>query len=113
MGLINGTYYGKQESTSNQEIEIEMGLLEEEILEMKKDGEVLLAMDANAKIGLLGENVSRNGHKLLDLISKNLNKSQKCKGTITRNKAGYTATEVAWGWAGAIFKATPSFGQEQ
>ena len=29
------------------------------------------------------------------------------------NKAGYTATEVACGWAGAIFKATPSFGQEQ
>ena len=29
------------------------------------------------------------------------------------NKAGYTATQVACGWAGAIFKATPSFGQEQ
>ena len=29
------------------------------------------------------------------------------------NKAGYTATEVACGWAGAIFEATPSFGQEQ
>ena len=29
------------------------------------------------------------------------------------NKAGYTATPVACGWAGAIFEATPSFGQEQ
>ena len=29
------------------------------------------------------------------------------------NKAGYTATQVACGWAGAIFEATPSFGQEQ
>ena len=30
-----------------------------------------------------------------------------------QNKAGYTATEGACGWAGAIFEATPSFGQEQ
>ena len=30
-----------------------------------------------------------------------------------RNKAGYTATEVACGWAGAIFEVTRSFGQVQ
>ena len=29
------------------------------------------------------------------------------------NKAGYTATEVVCGWAGAIFDVTRSFGQEQ
>ena len=29
------------------------------------------------------------------------------------NKAGYTATEVVCGWAGAIFEVTRSFGQEQ
>ena len=29
------------------------------------------------------------------------------------NKAGYTATEVACGWAGAIFEVTGPFGQEQ
>ena len=29
------------------------------------------------------------------------------------NKAGYTATPVACGWAGAIIEVTPSFGQEQ
>ena len=29
------------------------------------------------------------------------------------NKAGYTATEVACGWAGAIFDITKPFGQEQ
>ena len=29
------------------------------------------------------------------------------------NKAGYTATEVTCGWAGAIFEVTRSFGQEQ
>ena len=32
---------------------------------------------------------------------------------LAHNKAGYTATEVACGWAGAIFEATASFGQEQ
>ena len=32
---------------------------------------------------------------------------------IMKNKAGYTATQVACGWAGAIFEATPSFEQEQ
>ena len=30
-----------------------------------------------------------------------------------KNKAGYTATPVASGWAGAIIEVTPSFGQEQ
>ena len=30
-----------------------------------------------------------------------------------KNKAGYTATEVACGWVGAIFEVTGPFGQEQ
>ena len=30
-----------------------------------------------------------------------------------KNRAGYTATEVARGWAGAIFEVTRAFGQEQ
>ena len=34
-----------------------------------------------------------------------------CDNTI--NKAGYTATPVACGWAGAIIEVNPSFGQEQ
>ena len=29
------------------------------------------------------------------------------------NKAGYTATSVACGWAGAVFEVTCSLGQEQ
>ena len=29
------------------------------------------------------------------------------------NKAGYTATPVACGWAGAVFEVTRSFRQEQ
>ena len=31
----------------------------------------------------------------------------------TINKAGYTATTVACGWAGAVFEVTGSLGQEQ
>ena len=30
-----------------------------------------------------------------------------------KNKAGYTATEVACGWAGAKFEVTRPFGQER
>ena len=32
---------------------------------------------------------------------------------LIKNKAGYTATEVACGWAGAIFEVTRPFGQGQ
>ena len=31
----------------------------------------------------------------------------------TSNKAGYTATPVACGWAGAVIELTEAFGQEQ
>ena len=31
----------------------------------------------------------------------------------TPNKAGYMATPVAYGWAGAIFEVSGAFGQEQ
>ena len=33
--------------------------------------------------------------------------------TFLINKAGYTATPVACGWAGAVIEVTRSFGQEQ
>ena len=32
---------------------------------------------------------------------------------LVENKAGYTATPVACGWAGAIFEVTRPFGQKQ
>ena len=87
--LFIGTYYGKQETRTNkEEIEKEMELLMEEIEEQKNEGEILLTMDANAKIGLLNENVSRNGKLLLKLIKETnlviMNKSEKCKGKVTR-----------------------------
>ena len=39
---------------------------------------------------------------ILDYHSKRINKK----------KAGYTATPVACGWAGAVFELTKAFGQE-
>ena len=87
--LFIGVYYGLQESRTNKnEIEIEMNLLREEIQEMKSEGEVILTMDGNAKIGLLGETISRNGRLLLDIFQNEnlniLNMSPKCEGVITR-----------------------------
>ena len=65
-----------------------MNTLREEIIEMSKEGEILLAMDGNAKIGILGEPISRNGNLLLDVLKetnmKTLNNDPKCKGKVTR-----------------------------
>ena len=87
--ILIGSYYGKQETrTSKAEIEKEMNTLREEIIEMSKEGEILLAMDGNAKIGILGEPISRNGNLLLDVLKetnmKTLNNDPKCKGKVTR-----------------------------
>ena len=87
--VLIATYYGKQESRTNkEEIESEMRLLAEEITEMKKEGEVIIAMDGNGKIGILGEQVSRNGSLLLEVFNETdltiINKSPKCQGAITR-----------------------------
>ena len=87
--LFIGTYYGKQETrTSIKEIESEMLLLKEEIIEIQNEGEILLIMDGNAKIGLLNEPISRNGRYLLQIIDETnlhiMNKSSKCDGKITR-----------------------------
>ena len=39
----------------------------EELIDMQQEGEVLLFMDANAKTGLMGEQVSGNGRLLLQM----------------------------------------------
>ena len=87
--IFCGVYYGKQESgTSKEQISLEMEHLSEEILEKKKHGEVMIFMDANAKLGLLNEKVSRNGKLLQAVIAecelKILNTSDLCHGKITR-----------------------------
>ena len=87
--IFIGSYYGKQESrTTNEEIQREMNLLEEEITEMQKEGEIFLGMDGNAKLGILGENISRNGKFLNRLIDNTkltlMNTHSKCQGKVTR-----------------------------
>ena len=87
--IMIGTYYGKQLSRTNkQDIEREMTLLEEEITEMRREGEILMTMDGNAKLNLLGEGICRNGILLNEVIKRSnlklLNESSKCEGKITR-----------------------------
>ena len=87
--IFFGVYYGKQECrVSKEQIENEFHYLSEEILEMRNQGEILLTMDGNAKLGLLGEDVSRNGKLLMHVIEENdlviLNKHVKCQGKVTR-----------------------------
>ena len=55
---------------------------------MKREDEIVLAMDGNAKIGILDDTFSRNG-KLLNQVFDNqcltvMNKNAKCVGCITR-----------------------------
>ena len=60
----------------------------EEILDKKREGEVILFMDANAKIGILNENISRNGRYLLNVVEECdleiINMSEVCEGSVTR-----------------------------
>ena len=66
-----GCYYGKQESRCNQdEISEEMNLLSEEIEEYKKEGEIVIFMDGNGKLGILDEEKSRNGKLLEELFNE-------------------------------------------
>ena len=90
--LYIGVYYGKQESRSNkEEIEEEFFLLSNEIKQIEKDGEVILTMDGNAHIGIMGEEISRNGKLLKQLCSDNelgiMNISKKCEGKVTRQSS--------------------------
>ena len=87
--LFIGVYYGKQETTCNkQAIKLEMDTLSEEIQEMISNGEVILCMDANAKFGLMGEEISRNGKLMKSVFDECqveiINSSDKCEGQITR-----------------------------
>ena len=87
--LYIGVYYGKQESRiTKAEIEHEMAMLVEELMERQTEGDILLAMDGNGKIGLMKEPLSRNGKLLLEVFEETelciMNKSEKCEGTVTR-----------------------------
>ena len=84
-----GVYYGKQESRNNRDdMLLEMDKLSSDIHDKINEGEVILFMDGNGKIGLLGEEISRNGSLLLNVFEEcNLsimNESAVCEGSITR-----------------------------
>ena len=54
--LFLGCYYGKQERRCNKaDIDEEMNLLSEEIEQYQKEGDLVISMDGNGKVGLLGE----------------------------------------------------------
>ena len=83
-----GVYYWKQENANQEEIREEMDKLSEEIQEMKTTGKSILCMDANAKLGLMGEPMSRNG-KLIEEVFEEyqlevMNSAGICRGVITR-----------------------------
>ena len=46
-------------------------------------------------------------------LKMSANTERNPKFILSNNKARYTATLVACGWAGAIFELTRTFGQEQ
>ena len=53
--LFIGCYYGKQECRINKtDIDEEMNLLSEEIEEYQKEGDLVICMDGNGKVGILG-----------------------------------------------------------
>ena len=89
--LYVGVYYGKQEKINKEEIMEEMAKLKEEITEIKSEGDVILAMDGNGKVGILGEKSSRNGCLLEAVFQETelciMNKTEKCDGRITRQNS--------------------------
>ena len=55
----------------------------------------------------------QSGVILSDLEWQKKKKLKDKKNEKKKNKAGYTATPVACGWAGAIFEVSGAFGQER
>ena len=67
--IFVGVYYGKQERGNNRnDMLIEMDRLSTEIQNKKNEGEVIIFMDGNGKIGMLGEDVSQNGEMLIQIF---------------------------------------------
>jgi len=87
-----GTYYGKQESVKEDEIEEEYNHLREELTKIKKKGLIILTGDFNAKLKINKNNrqqqESRNGKYLRELIEYHqlVPISLDAEGTWTREK---------------------------
>ena len=108
-----GVYYGKQEGISQEEIKEEMDKLTEEILEMKAAGEIILCMDGNAKIGLLGENTSRNGKLIKEVFEECqlevMNAKDICVGVVTRQNRKKESEKSAIDFIVATYEASQWF----
>ena len=63
--------------------------------------------------GLTGQSEERRGEGNKIASEELIKDGKRAKRGSKRNKAGYTATEVACGWAGAVIEVNRSFGQEQ
>ena len=77
---------------------------------MRNRGEVVLCMDANAKIGLMGEPVSRNGKMIQKVFQENkiqvMNAGEKCKGKITRQNRKNEKEKSAIDFVAASYQAS-------
>ena len=105
-----GVYYGLQESASKERIKEEMDMLCNEVKEMKSDGDVILCMDANAKIGLLNEPMSRNGRLIMELFEQCdlfvMNSTNKCEGAVTRQHRKRDGEKSAIDFVTASYEAS-------
>ena len=70
-----GTYYGKQEKETREEIEREYSQIDTQIKTLEKEGPVILTGDFNSKLMIDNSNIkqqqSSNGKYLQELINKN------------------------------------------
>ena len=99
--LING--YGPEETDSKERIAAFYTRLEEEIISCSSNScEIILQLDANAKLGnkiIPGDpnDMSPNGRLFLDIITRNnlflVNSSELCKGIITRKRSTINGDE--------------------
>ena len=108
--LYIGVYYGLQESTNIGKMQEEMDLLADEISEIQNEGEMILCMDANAKIGLMGEEPSRNGKMMKAVFSECgieiMNENEKCEGVVTRQHRSKEEEKSAIDFILATYKAS-------
>ena len=111
--LFIGVYYGLQEGVNTEVIMEEMDNLNEEIREISEMGELILCMDGNAKIGLMGEKISRNGKMLMEVFEECeliiLNKQQICKGVTTRQNRCKEEEKSAIDFVVASYEASQWF----
>ena len=110
--LYIGVYYGLQESVNVAKMQVEMDHLADEISEIRKEGELILCMDANAKIGLMGEEPSRNGKMIKEVFEECgiviMNEGEKCEGVVTRQNRFKQEERSAIDFVTATYTASQS-----